>query len=261
MRSDMFKVIVERPRRSKHNHAQAARRRDDPDGPRQLGMRAGYGRPSLNENLMPLQRFLRAQIGRPWNKVYSEISAGIDRRNTVQQHIFAHLDDMIATQVERRDGRWVDLKGKNPYFQRMGVLRQPLYVDPRTGLIRANKQYRSWAADRRAQQAADVAMSAARRRDIDEATSLMLLDGEWYEVRFAPLPPIYFVEEVVAGVASRRQVADCVHDVLRKCDVRRRADEGTGEQPGVVVMEDVYAVVKRQLSRREMAAHGLRKPA
>ena len=158
MRSDMFKVIVERPRRSKHNHAQAARRRDDPDGPRQPGMRAGCGRPpSLNENLMPLQRFLRAQIGRPWNKVYSEISAGIDRRNAVQQHVFAHLDDMTATQVERRDGRWVDLKCKNIYFQRMGVLRQPLYVDPRTVLIRPNKQYRSRAVERRVQWATEAA--------------------------------------------------------------------------------------------------------
>ena len=56
-----------------------------------LGMRAGYGYRGLNENLAPLRRYLHAQIGRPWNKVFSEICAGIDRRNTVQQHIHQHI--------------------------------------------------------------------------------------------------------------------------------------------------------------------------
>ena len=109
MRIDMYKVIVERPRHQKGNYSLAARWRNDLEGPRQLGMRAGYGGPYLNENLNPLRRFLLAQVGRPWNKVYSEISAGIDRRNTVQQHIFAHLDDMIATQVEWHAGSWLDM--------------------------------------------------------------------------------------------------------------------------------------------------------
>jgi hypothetical protein len=30
-------------------------------------MRAGYGYRSLNENLAPLRRYLRAQLGRPWD--------------------------------------------------------------------------------------------------------------------------------------------------------------------------------------------------
>jgi len=39
------------------------------------------------------------QLGRPWNKVFSEICAGIDRRNTVQQHIHQHIRDFIAIEV------------------------------------------------------------------------------------------------------------------------------------------------------------------
>ena len=102
MRSDMYKVIVERPRKGKVDEAKADQRRHDFGGPTCLGMRAGIGRPWLNENLNPLRRYLRAQVGRPWNKVYSEISAGIDRRNTVQLHILAHIDDMIAVRVAWR---------------------------------------------------------------------------------------------------------------------------------------------------------------
>jgi hypothetical protein len=109
MREDMYKVIVERERRWKATDEVAARLRRDFDGPMRLGTRMGYGRPSLNENLNPLRRYLHAQIGRPWNKVFSEICAHIDRRNTVQKHIHQHIRDFIATDVAVREGRLADL--------------------------------------------------------------------------------------------------------------------------------------------------------
>jgi hypothetical protein len=63
-REDMNKVIVERPRRGKYGDDRAAKRRNDFEGPVFLGMRAGYGYRSLNENLAPLRRYLRAQVGK-----------------------------------------------------------------------------------------------------------------------------------------------------------------------------------------------------
>lgn len=248
MRSDMYKVIVERPRKGKGNYTAARRRRDDLDGPRQLGIRAGYNHVRLNENLRPLERFLRGQVGRPWTKVYGEISAGIDRRNTVQQHIFAHLDDLIATQVEWRDGRWVDLKHPRHCFLHLRGLRQPLYLDPRTGLICANKEYRSWSAARRAVEALEAAQIAARRRVVDDTRLLLLIDDVWYEVGLAPLP-----------VCS-----EPVFDAILRCMVQRDSAEHSERQrhfygaswPGQLA-RNVYAVSKRQLSRREIDAHGL----
>jgi hypothetical protein len=133
MREDMYKVIVERPRRGKEGYATAARLRKDFDGPMRLGMRAGYGYRSLNENLAPLRRYLHAQIGRPWNKVFGEICAGIDRRNTVQQHIHQHIHDFIAIDVDVRGGQLIDLVARWGF---RGGISQGLYVDPRTGLIR-----------------------------------------------------------------------------------------------------------------------------
>src|ERR1700679_60482 len=105
MRADMYKVIVERPRRGKEGDAVAARLRRDFDGPMRLGMRAGYGYRSLNENVAPLRRYLHAQSGRPWNEVVSEICGDIERRNRVQQHIHKHIRDFIAIEVEVREGR------------------------------------------------------------------------------------------------------------------------------------------------------------
>src|SRR6266404_9494791 len=105
MRTDMYKVIVERPRRGKRPRPLAIRFRNDLLGPAHLGMRAAYDHRELNENLNPLRRYLRTQVGRPWSKVFSEICATIDRRNTVQQHIHQHIDQFIATRVGVRNGQ------------------------------------------------------------------------------------------------------------------------------------------------------------
>lgn len=249
MRSDMYKVIVERPRRGKSDDAEADRRRKDLDGPIHLGMRAGFGRRGLNENLNPLKRFLRARIGRPWNKVHSEISAGIDRRNTVQLHIFAHIDDMIAVQVEWRDGELVDLKDRYHWFGReRSLVRQELYVDPRTGIIRPNKSYRSGSSIHRAKSKLDEEQLARSFRRIDLNTELRLIEGEWYQVSIADVPPAREIEFVCGGTKHRGQDFTWVFDVILREKVCARERKR-------------FAVSKRQLSRREIAGYGLPRQA
>ncbi len=50
----------------------------------------------LNENLAPLKRFLGKQVGRPWDKVYSEIAENLKPTSTVQQHVRDHIEDFVA---------------------------------------------------------------------------------------------------------------------------------------------------------------------
>lgn len=132
MRSDMYKVIVERPRRSKDLNERALRIRNALGGPTHLGMRIGYGYRELNENLAPLRRYLQSQVGRPWDKVFSEICSTIDRRNPVQQHIHQHIDQLIAIRTEIRNGRVIECGkfGPSPL-----AASNELYVHPRTGII------------------------------------------------------------------------------------------------------------------------------
>ena len=182
MREDMYKVIVERPRRGKDGNAAAARLRNDFNGPARLRARAGYGYRSLNENLSPLRRYLRAQTGRPWDKVFSEICANIDRRNTVQQHIHQHIRDFIAIDIGIREGQWVDLTNRRRFLPSSSGIYQELYVDPSSGLVRLNKDYHSWrqsAAKRRQREQAEI---TARRRTLDGRTLLLLLDDVWFRV-------------------------------------------------------------------------------
>jgi hypothetical protein len=255
MREDMYKVIVERPRRWKGRDAIAARLRNDFDGPMRLPMRAGYGYRELNENLAPLRRYLHAQIGRPWNKVFSEICAGIDRRNTVQQHIHQHIRDFIAIDVGVREGRLIDLVHR---FGRDSGISQELYVDPRTGLIRLNGDYRSWRhgiAEHRRRKLAQIAM---RRRVVDERTFLLLLEDIWFRVETDVLPREHVVESVVDGKAHRRMAADLRYDVVLRRRVSRAIPSDRQQCEHLYGSGDLYAVSKRQIPTREIKAHRLR---
>ena len=258
MREDMYKVIVERPRRGKEGDAIAARLRRDFDGPMRLGMRAGYGYRSLNENLAPLRRYLHAQIGRPWNKVFSEICAGIDRRNTVQQHIHQHIRDFIAIDVDLREDRLIDLRPRWALLRRDSGITQELYVDPRTGLIRPNKDYRSWrhdAAQRREREQAEI---ATRRRAMGERTLLLLLNDVWYRVEVDVLPRERFVENATDGRPHRQVIAEPRYDVVLRRHISRVMGADLQQCEHLYGSKDLYAISKRQISTREIKAHRLR---
>jgi hypothetical protein len=258
MREDMYKVIVERPRRWKAGGATAARLRRDFDGPMRLGMRAGYGYRELNENLAPLRRYLHAQIGRPWNKVFSEICAGIDRRNTVQQHIHQHIRDFIAIDVDVRGGRLVDLAPRWRFLRSDSGISQELYVDPRTGLIRLNKGYRSWrrgVAERSKREQAEI---ASRRRVVDERTLLLLLDDVWFRVEVDVLPKERLVERVVDGQLHRHMAVESRYDAVLRQTLSRAVRDDLQKCEYLYGSSDLYAVSKRQISSREIKAHCLR---
>ncbi|HUN26390.1 MAG TPA: hypothetical protein VMU67_08785 [Steroidobacteraceae bacterium] len=258
MREDMYKVIVERPRRGKQRDALAARLRNDLNGPARLGARAGYGYRDLNENLAPLRRYLHTQIGRPWNRVFSEICASIDRRNTVQQHIHQHISDFIAIDVGVRDGRLVGLANRWAFLRSSSGIYQELYVDPRTGLIRLNKSYRSWrhgAAERRRREQAEV---TARRRTVNERTFLLLLDEVWFRVEVDVLPRVRRVENVVDGKPRQQVIAESRYDVVLRRNISRAMSAELQHCKHLYGSSDLYAVSKRQISTREIKAHKLR---
>lgn len=64
------------------------------------------------------------------------------------------------------------------------------------------------------------------------------------------------VETIVQGRISRMRVPDRRFGVVLK--VNTTLEEHTGERLEVYGSRSVYAVAKRQLSRRELRTHGLR---
>lgn len=196
MREDMFKVIVERPRRLVHRAPRVKSRLDRLPERTKVGMKRGAQEQCgwtkyLNENLAPLQRYLRKQRGRPWNKVYSEICARLDTRSAVKQHVRDHLEDLIVFRVVvGKDGALLDPKGW-PRLQPIHEARQELYVDPGDGIVKE-------VAALRRQLGLPVSRRARRRRPaprnegvilLSELEDLKRIDGIWYRLRYQPQTP------------------------------------------------------------------------
>src|SRR5262245_17922109 len=148
MRADMAKVIVERPRKkgcawTKPKGYQRRLRRYGEDGPPgREGIRACWQDHTkyLNEHLGPLRRYLDKQVGRPWDKVFSEICAHINRNSAVQDHVRDHVEDYVLREVLLIDG--VPCSGRPGWgygrpIHELGYHRW--FVCPRTGLLRRAK--------------------------------------------------------------------------------------------------------------------------
>ena len=246
MRLDMAKVLVERPRLPPRDARGRDGRifRDSSDAPF-LPMKAGYrDTKSLNDNLQPLARFLARQVGRPWDAVYRDIRSVIDGRNVVQRHILEHVDDYVARQVAVVDGHLIDRTTRR---YGLSCLWQPLYVDPRTGLLRRNPAAALRQGLKRADRQEREAKRKAIRRDLSPSHQLHRLNGEWFSVEIAP----------------RRAFPAAVWDAVQRCRVAEPAKESRRtpadyDAEALYGRRDVYAVSKRQLSALEIRVHGLR---
>lgn len=196
MRSDMHKVIVERPRRlgsswknrktalrlSASQRAQAIGEAEDYDGGQARASSARHEK-ELNENLAPLKRYLMAQVGRPWDKVYSEICRTIDTRSAIGLHVLQHVDGFIALDTFMQDGKVYE-RGWCSVMQVRG-----LYVHPVTGIIRLPK--RRQAQPKRA----ELSLVA-----ISEMFEYEKIDGLWFQMEYRGCRP----EELAHDPRMRR---------------------------------------------------------
>ena len=250
MRADMSKVLVEEPRsgrafaRAIAGSRRQLRQRPDRDGesaPARFGMKAGYRSKWFGEHLGPLYRWLRGQVDRPWDKVYSELCATLDRRSVVQAHLFEHIGDEVALETVWQDGQ-VWTRGWRQ-LEPLSENRAALYVHPRTGILLENRA-RTIARRERRQARVTQAQARAQERRIGAPLPADVqwhrLDGLWYEVRLLPL------DHDGAGVP--------VFDVVLKRVVDARHQSLLGERYDRV---GVYAAAKRQLDRKTLRRHGL----
>jgi hypothetical protein len=270
MRKDMARVIVERPRII-DSIPRKGRRCPLDQEPKHLGMRRSQrergGYKMLNENLAPLRRFLERQVGRPWDKVFSEIAARLRADSTVQQHVRDHLQDFVATRPRRGISTW----------HRRGdaaLWRQPLYVDPRDGILKRTDRLPDV---RKRTKAGSSVIPPVERIELSSTRELRCIDGIWYDISLAPLlepeyRPITEMERIALKryqrnslvvemeVTRRRLVSPPVFDVARRrlIALGPAIDEEAAwrhyrrEHP-----DRRYAVTKRQLSGKALRRHGL----
>ncbi len=238
MRTDMAKVIVERPRLSRPPRGKGSPyprgrlktifERDLEGAPSKLGMGFPHAEKWLNENLAPLRRFVMGKVGRRWDLVRAEISAHVRRTSAVQAHVFEHLGDMVIENVEMVDGR--------PHMRRWGKLepiagrrhKDTLWVCPRTGRLRPappvqkpKPRFGRWVC-------------------LGPVGELREIDGRWMHVTLAPIRSEASVDGLYDVLLGERL------STARHFDHRRTFHKLFGRSNAV-------AVAIREPGRRELA--------
>lgn len=222
----MHKVVVERERygSSRKNRKWGRRIAFVPDADYDeqpafvsSGRKRQYGSDCkwFTDVLGPLNGFLRSNLGRPWDKVYSELRRGLDVRKVTGRHIFDHLERMVETDCFIGADRKV-------YAGPRAWNVTGFYVHPKSGLL--SFVPRQSARERKKEKLSGQPINEIR---LDRVRSYKLIDGQWYDVAFG------FVE------IAREEMRDAWDVVARK-------------QVRLTSWSNRIAISKRQCNREEL---------
>jgi hypothetical protein len=233
----MHKVVVERPRRNPGPDKNGRRGNlSDELLPKYEGMKRPHrNRKGLTDLLGPLKRWLQAQVGRPWNDVYSEACAVIKPDSIIRAHIKTHLLEFVERQTLMHDGKVCVLEFG---YHGRGIVpldgqhyrRNLFFVHPETGLLQVVPRISKRA--RRARKP----KPPVTIHWIGKNVALQQIRGLWFECHFEAVP---------VGVKFK------AYDHALERVVSR------GELPRY---DTLYSLCKfkRQLSKRELGHFGLR---
>jgi hypothetical protein len=128
MRQDFHEVVIERPRGGWRGPRRwrVPTDRIDPEEPafggqtsvpRDSASRHRGGTKHLSDLLGPVKRLLHRRVGRPWDRVWSELCGGLDTRRYLDRHVLDHVRRMVdCTECSPNRVGWsrfyVDEQGK-----------------------------------------------------------------------------------------------------------------------------------------------------
>lgn len=187
MRADMGKLITEAARYGSFQPSEKTAlsiRWDGPDGNYDVPSWAPrsskrtktvrkWGGKEFSDVLPPLRRWLDKQLGRPWNDVYREICAHLDKRKVTHSHVIDHALQWIEVHA------YLGVDGQ--YHGRGGYRPAPvdgIFVHPDTGLVCRQKR-REKPAEKR----------EIRQINLSDLESYEKLGGFWYFVRYRKTTP------------------------------------------------------------------------
>lgn len=142
----MAKVLVGRPRSGAgyggKGYRKELQRTPIEDQPTREGIKARSrgGSKWFGDHLSPVERFLRTNAGRPWDKVFSEICAELRKGFPVREHFLRHVRDLVVVHTVLIDGVACGGEGRE-YGVPISELRwRRFYVCPKTRLLRVNRR-------------------------------------------------------------------------------------------------------------------------
>ncbi|MBC7880701.1 MAG: hypothetical protein H7Y37_05150 [Anaerolineae bacterium] len=143
----------------------------------------------LTDNLKPLERYLHKQVGRPWDKVYSELCKRLDRSTVSGMHVFSHIHQFVKGFIEPgKDNYYYDQiifeqigKRMVPHlsgggWQSKRPLYNALFIHPSTGMLTLAKP--------------KVAVKPLIEQVVLNGCDYRKIDGNWFDVCFQKLPAV-----------------------------------------------------------------------
>jgi hypothetical protein len=258
MRQDMQKILGDTRRSGGHckfakHRRDGARDVDDLPGRESMTIRhkRDWDHKPKAYRSAPIRRWLEAQVGRPWDKVLSEL-ATIGRETNAGREAWDTVDWKVETDVYmREDG--VPMQ-KKAYHRREYEV-SGLYVHPKTAILcRVDpERYNQALRERKAREAAEL---LARRRAIAPNRLLVKFAEHWYIVELAPIPkaPARTNEP---DIAVKRD-EDVAFDALLRFDAA--ASYGWHQMQDSQTLygkRDVYAKSAKQASHQELKRYGV----
>lgn len=205
MRSDLNKLLCERERVGSsdkfHYYRHLKRHKATGDeyenSPSRESMKhrytPSYGYKQLNENLNPLLGSVRKNVGRPWNKFYSELCQVFDMRSVINAHILEHLYQYVEMEVYVGEDNQLYVHTRYAHYDGGGdrLLRDSsteYFVDPRDGILKRNKHYVSHSVASRRRAKERLVEKHAIERTLANGNVLHLIDGVWFEFEMRIVP-------------------------------------------------------------------------
>lgn len=261
MRSDMYKLLHETTRTGSVSRKGRSLRVVDGESmeaTRQsmtLKHRMHWGGKSVTLRMAPLHRYLETRVGKPWAETYAEIRTKLQHRDSALSDIWDYLRVTPKASVE--DGKVLvhdQYRGRIEPHESYS----DYYVHPLTGNLERTRRRESRKVIREARNEERRRLVESTRRTISHDIQLHLLDGHWYEVHLGEMPTRQEVAEAYKLTYTdpdylAKHLAIERFDVVMGRKVRlsdtHRLQEAYGRK--------AYAAFKRQLSHRELKAHGL----
>jgi hypothetical protein len=160
MRTDLAKVVTERPR---HGHKNPSKKTglkvdvrlvgtefdDELDfGPTRypISRRRQHGSDAkdFSDLINPLRRLLKSQVGQHWDKIYSELSQSLDRRSISGQHIWDHVWNLVEKNPIKVDGKWCHPTAIYGFYP----IINGFYIHPKTKQLQHQRHKRVYPSDR-----------------------------------------------------------------------------------------------------------------
>lgn len=211
MRADMAKVVTERERygsawssvKTGETLCKDAYDLDD-HGSSRAPMRKT--KKMFSDVLRPLYGYLRQQLGKPWDAVYSDLSQHLNRRSLMGIHIWTHIEQMVEIHA-------VILHGKPHHSHTMLAsgwepIRDSFYVHPQTHLL-------CYAPRLRVQ----LPRPPLTVKKLGPLRELKQLDGIWYDITYR-VEPTYIWRRVGTELTrvkhGTRQVTETKRQLNKK---------------------------------------------